>query len=457
MAPHRPTVLIVDDEAAIREVLELRLAQWGYRVTLASSAEEATGLVERTEPDLVLSDVVLPEVSGLELLRLLKSGDPERPVILMTAYGSIDRAVEAMKEGAEDFLTKPIDYVKLKATLEAAEEKLGSRDNALRLASALGRGAGLGSLVGLSRPMKALYKLIQTLAGSEAGAILTGESGTGKELVARTLHELSGRASKPFIAINTAAIPEGLIESEIFGHEKGAFTGAVAARPGCFEQANGGTLFLDEIGEMPLGLQPKLLRILEDGRVRRLGGASEARFDVRVLTATNRDPKEAVAKGLLRSDLYYRLAVFTVTLPPLRERLDDIPLLAHHFLSQFNRKHGLEVAGMSTEALELLTGYGWPGNVRELRNVLERGLILARRGWLEGHHLPPYIRRAGGTSGEPLSLPAGITMAEAERLLILSTLERVGQNKAEAARQLGLDTKTIRNKLNAWAEKGDRD
>jgi DNA-binding NtrC family response regulator len=446
-----PTVLVVDDEAAMREVLEIRLQQWGYRVHIAACAEEARELVEQREPDLVLSDVVLPELSGLELLKVLKAGNADRPVLLMTAYGSIDRAVEAMKEGAQDFLTKPLDYPKLRSTLEAALENSAQRKNTVRLASALGRGAGLGTLVGLSRPMKAVYKLIQTVAGSDTPAIITGESGTGKELVARTIHDLSARANKPFIAINSAAIPEGLIESEVFGHERGAFTGAVNSRPGCFELANGGTLFLDEIGEMPISLQPKLLRILEDGKVRRLGGSSEVRFDVRVVTATNREPKDAIDAGLLRSDLYYRLAVFTLAMPALRERLDDIPLLTQHFISQFNRKHNVGVEGLSSEALELLMGYPWPGNVRELRNILERAIILASRGWVEPSHLPPYVRRASVAAGGPIAIPPGATLAEAERILILETLERVGQNKAEAARQLGLDTKTIRNKLHTYA------
>ncbi|MFN7960847.1 MAG: sigma-54 dependent transcriptional regulator [Thermoanaerobaculia bacterium] len=456
MTPLRPTVLVVDDEAAIREVLEIRLQQWGFRVLCAASAEEARELAEEDHPDLVLSDVVLPEISGLELLKALKTGNEDRPVILMTAYGSIDRAVEAMKEGAQDFLTKPLDYPKLRATLEAALATGSLKQSTARLASTLGRGAGLGLLVGLAKPMRAIYKLIQTIAASDTGAIITGESGTGKELAARTIHELSARAGKPFVAINSAAIPEGLIESEIFGHERGAFTGAVAARPGCFELANGGTLFLDEIGEMPVALQPKLLRILEEGRVRRLGASSEVRFDVRVIAATNRDPKEATDQGRLRNDLYYRLSVFTVAMPPLRERMEDIPLLAQHFIHNFNKKHSVSVEGLSSESLELLTSYPWPGNVRELRNVLERGVILASKGWVEAVHLPPYIRRAIGGGADPITLPPGITLAEAERILILETLDRVGQNKAEAARQLGLDTKTIRNKLHAYAERSER-
>ncbi|MDY7095755.1 MAG: sigma-54 dependent transcriptional regulator [Acidobacteriota bacterium] len=455
MSRSSPTVLVVDDDPAIREVLEIRLQQWGYSVQLADSGRRGEELAERLDPAVVLSDVVMPEVSGLELLRSLKAGNPARSVILMTAYGTIDVAVDAMKEGAEDFLTKPLDYSKLRSTLDAVLKSSGQRSQARRLAERLEQGAGLGSLVGTSRPMGRIYRLIRTLGGSDASAIITGESGTGKELAARTIHELSHRSGGPFVAVNSAAIPEGLLESEVFGHEKGAFTGAVNARPGCFELAHQGTLFLDEIGEMPLALQPKLLRILEDGKVRRIGGRKEVRFDVRVLAATNREPAAAVEEGRLRKDLFYRLNVFTLTLPPLRRRLDDLPLLAQHFVQRFNDKHGTDVQGLSEEALEALGGYPWPGNVRELRNVVERGVILCRKGWLEAAHLPPYVRRPNGQARTPIVLPSGVTAEDAERILILKTLEHVGNNKAEAARRLGLDVKTIRNKLRAYEDRAD--
>ena len=446
----RPKILVIDDEAAMREVLEIRLAQWGYDVAVAATAAEARSAVERFEPAIVLCDVVLPDVSGLDLVRELNAADASLPVLLMTAYGNIDRAVEAMKQGASDFLTKPLDYGKLEATLAALMDEAGERDEAKELAASLDRGAGLGHLVGLSKPMRQVYKLIKTLAGNDTGAIITGESGTGKELAARTIHDLSRRVSGPFIAVNSAAIPDGLMEAEIFGHERGAFTGAVSQRQGCFELADRGTLFLDEIGEMPISLQPKLLRILEEGKVRRLGGANEIRFNVRVLAATNREPLEAVAAGLLRQDLFYRLNVFTVVLPPLRERSEDLPLLAQHFIRGSNKKHGTRVETVSREALEAMAGYDWPGNVRELRNVIERGAILAQADKLDVTHLPPYVRRPRGGPKAEVVLPLGTTAAEAEKFLILSTLERVGNNKAEAARQLGLDVKTIRNKLAAY-------
>jgi DNA-binding NtrC family response regulator len=298
--------------------------------------------------------------------------------------------------------------------------------------------------------MQEVYRLIENLSSTDASVILTGASGTGKELAARTMHRLSRRSAGPFIAVNAAAIPENLMESEILGHERGAFTGAVGVRAGCFELANQGTLLLDEIAEMPMALQPKLLRVIEDRRVRRLGGNHEFLVDVRVIAATNRDPRAAVEAGKLREDLYYRLNVFTIALPSLTERRGDVPLLAQHFIREFNAKHTAQVAGLRDEALELLKAYPWPGNVRELKNVVERAVILARGTWIESHHLPAYVQDPQAGASAKIVLPIGVTAAEAEKELILRTLEGVGQNKAEAARLLGLDVKTIRNKLKCY-------
>jgi len=450
MNTSKQKILVVDDEPAMREVLEMLLQDWGYDVRLASDGVEGEELAQSYDPDIVITDVVMPGVSGLDLLRSLQAGNPDRPVILVTAQGSIDLAVEAMKQGAKDFITKPLDYPKLKAILDAAGRDIELRRESRKLGAQLEKGAGFGGFVGTSKAMREVYELTERLAVTDASAIITGESGTGKELVARTIHTLSGRAHGPFVAINAAAIPESLMESEIFGHEKGAFTGAVGVRAGCFELANRGTVFLDAIAEMPLPLQPKLLRVLEDGRVRRLGGKQEFSFDVRVLAATNRDPRNAVESGNLREDLYYRLNVFTVALPPLRERKGDIPLLTQHFIQEFNRKHNTRVEAMRDEALEMLKSYSWPGNVRELRNVMERAVILARGEWIESAHLPPYILNPGADSTAKIVLPLGVTAAEAEKALIMKTLEKTGNNKAEAARQLGLDVKTIRNKLKSY-------
>jgi DNA-binding NtrC family response regulator len=447
-------ILVVDDEAAMREVLAVRLEEWGHTVATAFDARTAQEALRRTAVDAVVSDVRLPDASGIELLRSLTAGEPHRPVVLITAYGTVDEAVEAMKLGARDFLTKPLDYAKLRAILAAVAREVAQRRATVDLEAALEHGAGLGPLVGTSPAMHEVYALVRTVAPTATSVLITGESGTGKELVARSVHELSPRGDGPFVALNAAAIPEGLTESELFGHERGAFTGAVSVREGCFELANGGTLFLDEITEMPASLQPKFLRVLEDGRVRRVGGSREIAFDVRVLAATNRDPVEAVAEGLLRRDLYYRLDVFTINMPPLRRRRQDIPLLAQHFVHSHNARHALAVEGLDGEATRLLRAYDWPGNVRELRNVLERAVILAREGWIGPAHLPPYLR-AEAAGDEGLVIPADATAAEAERLLILATLDRAGGNKAEAARRLGLDVKTIRNKLRVWREGDD--
>ncbi len=450
MNSRKTKVLVVDDEAAMREVLEMRLEEWGFEVRLAQDGMEAKGLAETFDPDIVISDVVMPEVSGFELLKFLKAGNPRRPIILVTAQASIEMAVEAIKQDASDYLEKPLDYPKLRSVLEKVEKDVEQYRQSRKLISQLERDAGFADFIGKSKPMREVYDLIMSIGSTDASVIITGESGTGKELAAQTIHKLSSRSAGPFVAINAAAIPENLMESEIFGHEKGAFTGAVGSRAGCFEMANRGTLFMDEIAEMPLALQPKLLRVLEDRRVRRLGGSQEFTVDVRVLAATNREPREAVERGRLREDLFYRLNVFTVALPPLRERRADVPLLAQSFIREFNQKHKAHVEAVREEAMEVLTAYSWPGNVRELRNIMERAVILSKGEWIEPSHLPAYLINTRSEVAAKIVLPPGVTAADAERELILRTLKRTGNNKAEAARQLGLDVKTIRNKLKAY-------
>ncbi|OFV95535.1 MAG: hypothetical protein A3F68_07800 [Acidobacteria bacterium RIFCSPLOWO2_12_FULL_54_10] len=444
------TVLVVEDEAAMQMVLELRLQKMGFQVVTAGDADAAEKIVESKQPDIVLTDIVMPGRTGLELLSVLKKGDALRSVILMTAQGTIDMAVEAMKRGAQDFLTKPLDYMKLEAVLQAARRDVIAKRESSRIEAVLEEESSLGGLIGTSKPMQEVRETLRTVAASDACALLTGESGTGKEMAARAIHELSQRAGGPFIAINAAAIPETLMESEIFGSEKGAYTGSVIARPGCFELAHRGTLFLDEIAEMPAGLQPKLLRVLEDGKVRRLGGREEHVFDVRLIAATNRDPNQAIRQGQLREDLFYRLNVFTIALPPLRERKEDIPSLAQHFLKLFNSKHGTSVIALRPEALDRMLGYGWPGNVRELRNVMERAVIVAKGEWIEVTNLPPYLSQPKEAREGKIPMIEGATAAEMEKELILRTLEMTGNNKAEAARRLGLDVKTIRNKLKSY-------
>jgi len=445
------SVLVVDDDETMREVLTVRLEDWGYRVRTVGDAAGARAAIAEDDPDVVLADLVLPGMSGIELLRLLKEDDASRPVILMTGHGSVDLAVEAMKDGAEDFLTKPIETEKLEAVLKAVIADLSLRHRVAELDHQLEDQPGFAGMIGRSEAMREVFATVELLAKNEASAIITGASGTGKELVARSIHGLSSRAAGPFVALNCAAIPEGLIESELFGHTKGAFTGATQLRRGAFELADGGVLLLDEIAEMPINLQPKFLRILEDQRVRRLGGSKDIEFDVRVVAATNRPIESAIEDDKLREDLYFRLAVFEVRLPDLKDREGDIPLLVQAFIREFNRKHGTDVEGMRDEALALLERHHWPGNVRELRNVVERATIVAGEGWIETGQLPLFLRAPRDEDDPKLTLEVGETSAaEAERELILRTLEVVGGNKAEAARRLDLDVKTIRNKLKRW-------
>lgn len=445
------SVLVVDDDETMREVLTVRLEDWGYRVQTVGDADGARSAIGKFDPDVVLADIVLPGMSGIELLRLLKEDDDSRPVILMTGHGSVDLAVEAMKEGAEDFLTKPLETDKLEAVLKAVIADLSLRHRVAELDHQLEDQPGFAGMIGRSEAMLEVFATVELLAQNEASAIITGASGTGKEVVARSIHRLGSRTDGPFVALNCAAIPEGLIESELFGHTKGAFTGASQLRRGAFELADGGVLLLDEIAEMPIHLQPKFLRILEDQRVRRLGGSSDIEFDVRVIAATNRPIDTAIEDGMLREDLYFRLAVFEVRLPDLRERDGDIPLLVQAFIREFNRKHGTSVQGVRDAAFELLEQHHWPGNVRELRNVIERSTIVAGAGWIETGQLPLFLRAPREEDDPRLTLEVGETTAgEAEKELILKTLEVVGGNKAEAARRLELDVKTIRNKLKRY-------
>src|SRR5579862_7481260 len=368
-------VLVVDDEVNERKGLAELLAAWGYEAEMASDGEEALEKISAFNPAIVISDLRMPRMGGMELLKRLHDENPVSSFIILTGQGTIEEAVEATKLGAFNFLEKPVDPKRLRVELRNCLERNENKQN-LEIAQRKLRAMGvLGTLVGTSTKMQEVMSLISMVAPSRASVLITGESGTGKELAARTLHELSPRKNKPFVAVNCAAIPETLMESEIFGHEKGAFTGAVERRLGCFELADGGTLLLDEIGEMPVGTQAKLLRVLEDAKVRRLGSKSEISVDVRVLASTNKVPEEAVAQGQLRSDLYLRLNVVHVAMPPLREHLDDLSDLTAALLENLNRKHGRSIKSISPEALDALRRYTWPGNVRELRNILERALV----------------------------------------------------------------------------------
>src|SRR5277367_3573569 len=396
----------------------------------------------------------MPRMDGMQLLENIAAQPQQVAVILLTAQGSIDSAVTAMKSGAFDFIEKPVNPTRLRNILQNASRLRGTERELEANRRKLRDIGVLGALVGPSKRMQEVFRLIEMVAPSTASVLITGESGTGKELVARTVHSMSPRKSKPFVAINCAAIPETLIESEIFGHEKGAFTGALERRIGCFELAEGGTILLDEIGEMPVGTQAKLLRVLEDHKLRRLGSKVETSVDVRVLAATNKVPEEAVAAGELRSDLYYRLNVFNIHMPPLREHKEDIADLVQLLVSEMSEKHSRKVAAVSEAVLNLFHSYSWPGNVRELRNTIERAIIVCEGGMIETKHLPPGFghttMRTGANDPDAVRLGIGTTVGEAEKLLILKTLESTSNNKTRAAEILGISLKTLHNKLKEY-------
>jgi DNA-binding NtrC family response regulator len=472
-------VLIVEDEEHARTGLTELVESWGYRASSASNGVEGLEKVVQWSPAIVVTDLKMPRMDGMMLLNRI-SEMPERiAVVMLTAQGSIESAVEAMRLGAFDYLPKPVDPVRLKQILHTATRQKET-DVELEPQRRLARDSGtLGTMVGNTPAMKAIFKMIERVAPSNVPVLITGESGTGKELVARALHDLSARRSKPFVAVNCAAIPETLIESEIFGHEKGAFTGAVERRAGCFELAEEGTLLLDEIGEMSAPTQAKLLRVLEDRAFRRLGSKVETPTNVRIVAATNKDPQEAVEHGELRGDLFYRLNVFNIQMPALREHLGDVKVIAEKMIDDMNERHGCTVAGMSDELLARLETYDWPGNVRELRNTIERATILAGSGTIGVEHLPPRFGEAGfaplvrqqrGVSGAPpaaavqaeerraeertVSVTVGTTVDEAEKQLILKTLQSTQNNKTKAAEILGISSKTLQNKLKEYSAAG---
>ena len=445
-------VLIVEDEP---HALSELVSGWGYRTETARDGIEALEKIASWQPGIIVSDFKMPRMDGLQLLSRMGENTNKIAFVMLTAQGSIEAAVEAMKTGAYDFIQKPVDPTRLRAILtNAARQRDTERE--LEVTRRKLRETGvLGSLVGASKKMQEVFTLIERVATSNVSVLITGESGTGKELVARTLHDLSSRRSKPFVAVNCAAIPETLIESEIFGHEKGAFTGAIERRAGCFELAEDGTLLLDEIGEMPVGTQAKLLRVLEDHKLRRLGSKVESPIDVRVLAATNKNPEEAVADGHLRGDLYYRLNVFNIHMPPLREHKEDIPAIADALIGDMNEKHQRKVTGIDSEMLARLVAHDWPGNVRELRNTIERAIVLCNDNQLQPRHLPPGfgtrpVRSVAELPPNAIQLEVGATVDYAERMLIFKTLESTHNNKTRAAEILGISLKTLHNKLREY-------
>ncbi|HEX4210677.1 MAG TPA: sigma-54 dependent transcriptional regulator [Candidatus Binataceae bacterium] len=446
-------ILVAEDDFATGQAWSELIASWGFVVTIATDGNRALQLVDTFDPHMLLLDLRMPEKDGLEVLGDLRARGLNLPAIMISGEGDVGDAVQAMKLGAYDYLRKPVDPPRLRVLLANLSTHLTVNEENARLRRRLMHAGELGPLIGQASPMTRVLNLIQQVAPSSSSVVIVGDSGTGKELAARTIHELSPRRNAPYIAINCAALPETLMESELFGHERGAFTGADRRREGCFELANGGTLLLDEIGEMKAELQAKLLRVLEEQKIRRLGGSAEIAVDVRVLAATNRNLEAALRDGRFREDLYYRLNVFTLELPTLCDRADDIPLLIEHFLQEMRPPEGKSVTGVDAECLEVLKSYRWPGNVRQLRNVIERALIVTRGPLISVADLPPELKRAGGTNAT-LEIRLGTSLDEIEREVIMRTIEYAGGNKSRAAEILGVSLKTLYNRLERYQSPG---
>lgn len=443
-------ILVVDDEANAREALAELLREEGYEVETASDGRKALMLLERFDADVVLTDLKMPEIDGLELINRAREIHPNLTFVVMTAFGSIDTAVEAIKRGAENYLTKPLDLSAVTALVERALEKSLLVREAARLREQVGSRLSVPGIIGDHPSMQRVLKTVEQVANSRATVLVSGETGTGKELIAAAIHHLSNRRDKPFVRLNCAALAESLLESELFGHERGAFTGAQMRREGRFKQADGGTLFLDEISEIPLSTQVKLLRFLQERAFERVGGNETLSVDVRVIAATNRDLKKAMEAKAFREDLYYRLDVVRIDLPPLRARPSDIPMLAHHFLRKYARENGREIVGFTDEAIRALLSYSWPGNVRELENAIERAVVLSNeeRLGVESFERTNSLAHAGDLS----ALIPGISLKEIERIAIEKTLAATNGSRAKTAEILGISRRTLQYRLKEWRE-----
>jgi nitrogen regulation protein NR(I) len=463
-------VLIVDDEVNIRRVLAAMLKREGYEATTAADGEQALAVLAKSPVDVVVTDLVMPRMGGMDLLKRVSADFPDVPVIVITAHGSVDSAVAALKAGAFDYITKPFEQEELKKVIAKASK---AHDLERQNVHAPGEG-DRPPLVGESPSMKAVHEMVARVADSPSTVLITGESGTGKELIAKALHQGSSRRDKPLIKVNCAAIPKDLVESELFGYERGAFTGAVGSKPGRFELADTGTLFLDEIGEVPVEMQVKLLRALQESEFERVGGIKTLKVDVRLVAATNRDLKQLIAEGRFREDLYYRLAVVPIALPPLRERREDIPLLVRHFIDKYDQRLGKRVEGIEPEALELLMDYAWPGNIRELENLMERSVLFADGPQILASALPDSLRDRGAHPPSPIAgvghlgaiaAPSGASMkeivrqaqAEVERKLIARALEETGGNVTRAAKALQISRKSLQVKMKELGLRGATD
>jgi len=451
-------VLIVDDDRATSAGMADVVEEWGYEPEVADTVKAGWNAINKLLPDVAIVDLKLPDGSGLDLLHRIKETFPDVSVVILTGHATVDSAVKALKVGAEDYVTKPVDLPRLQVILKTVEDKQMMKQEIIELRRQLQKMGALGHLVGKSPRMQRLFEELEMVANTDANVFIVGESGSGKEVVANTIHYLSRRRTKPFIAFNCGAISPTLIESEIFGHEKGAFTNAIKRREGYFELAKGGTVFLDEITEMPIELQVKLLRVLEEGKFRRVGGNEEINIDARIVAASNRDPQKAITDGKMREDLYYRLNVFPIDVPPLRERLEDIPLFSHFFLQKLNETEEKKVEKIDPEFIEALQAYEWPGNVRELRNVVNRAFIMARTDTLTVECLPDKL--AGNRrkrSKNSVSIPLGQPMEEVERIVIEETLNMTDGDRRKTAEILGISYKTLYNKTKKYKSAGGED
>ncbi len=448
------SLLVVDDDHAHRTMLMTLLKGWGYDMHEADDGQIAIDLVQERVFDLILMDVRMIKVSGIEALEKIKVFNPAIPVVIMTAYSSVETAVSALKAGAYDYLTKPLDFEKLKITIQRATEHIDLKEENLRLKNSLEDRFDRQNIIGRSPSMVRLLETVAQVAQSEATVLITGESGTGKELIAGATHFNSARREAPFIKLNCAAITETLLESELFGHEKGSFTGAHKRKEGKFLQANGGSLFLDEVSEMPLSMQVKLLRVLQERELTRVGGDESIKVDVRVIAATNKKLTDLVASGDFREDLYYRLNVVDLYLPPLRERKDDIPLIAQRCLSMFTEKNRKNIKGFTPQAMDILVRYHWPGNVRELMNAVERAVVLCQGEYLDENGFTSIRPEPAQPEAESptLNLDGEMTLEDVEKSVILSTLENMQGNKSETARRLGITRKTLHKKLKQYGK-----
>ncbi len=448
--PVEKRILVAEDDTATHEEWRELLESWGYKVVVAEDGDKALEQIKSFDPHILLTDLKMPHRDGLQLLRDINELGLRLITLVISGAGDIPEAVEAIKLGALDYMRKPIDPPHLRQSLKTLTDYIDTREENRLLRRQLSEVGQVGLMFGKSLAMRRVIASIEQLADSSASVVITGESGTGKELAARTIHDLSPRRNAPYIGVNCAAMPDTLIESELFGHERGAFTGADRRKEGCFELANGGTLLLDELGEMKIELQAKLLRVIEEQRLRRVGGTTEVPLNVRVLAASNRDMERAVKEGRLREDLFYRLSVFSITMPPLRDRIEDVPLLAEAFIRYYSERDRKQIIGANEDTLLALRNHPWPGNVRQLRNVIERALVVAKGPLITPNDLPAEFRWAGKSEASQVQVRLGTTIDDAERELITRTIEFAGGNKTRAAEILGISAKTLYNKLERY-------